>query len=140
MFYLHIKKIFCLPYLGHYSLQVKTRLIMLVKQFFILNSSWKSCLLPLNVYLPYLGLMTSSHLSFASLLSTVMGVLAAMPHTMGKQLVNLFVQCREHLGINKAGQKIKSSPSTIGYNLSKSGHDASLENIEFFFFFYIHLK
>ena len=55
----------------------------------ILNLSWKSFLLPLNVYLPCLGLRTSSHLSFVPLLFTVIGVLAAMPRTTGKQPVIL---------------------------------------------------
>ena len=48
----------------------------------------------------------------------------------GKATLNLVVCCREHLGINKAGQRIKSSPSDIGDHISKSGHDASLENFE----------
>ena len=48
----------------------------------------------------------------------------------GKTTCNLVVCCREHLGINKAGQMIKSSPSAIGDHISKSGHDASLENFE----------
>ena len=48
----------------------------------------------------------------------------------GKTTRNLVVRCREHLGINKAGQKIKSSSSAIGDHISESGHDASLENFE----------
>ena len=48
----------------------------------------------------------------------------------GKTTRNLVVRCREHLRINKAGQKIKSSPSAVGGHISKSGHDASLENFE----------
>ena len=34
------------------------------------------------------------------------------------------------MGINKAGQMIKSSSSAIGDHISKTGHDASLENFE----------
>ena len=32
----------------------------------------------------------------------------------GKTTRNLVVRCRDYLGINKAGQKIKSSPSAVG--------------------------
>ena len=35
---------------------------------------------------------------------------------------NLVTHCRGHLGINKAGQKIKSNCSSIGDHISKSGH------------------
>ena len=80
--------IFCLPYLGHYSLQVKTRLIRLVKQCYP-KLKLEVILLPLNVFLPCLGLRTRSHLSFVPLMFTVIGVLAAMPRTMGKQPVIL---------------------------------------------------
>ena len=48
----------------------------------------------------------------------------------GRTTRNLVVRCRGHLEINKAGQKIKSSPSTIGDNISKFGHDESFENFE----------
>ena len=34
----------------------------------------------------------------------------------------------EHLGINKAGQKIKGSPSAIWDHINKSGHAASVED------------
>ena len=46
----------------------------------------------------------------------------------GKIARNLVVRFREHLGINKASQKIKSSRSPIWDH--KSGHDTSLENFE----------
>ena len=41
---------------------------------------------------------------------------------------NLITRCREHLGINKAGQKIKVSPSAIGDHINQSGHAVSLED------------
>ena len=43
---------------------------------------------------------------------------------------HLIVRCREHLGINKAGQKIKSNSSSIGDHISKSGHKASFDDFE----------
>ena len=44
----------------------------------------------------------------------------------GKTSRNLITRCREHLGINKAGQKIKVSPA-IWDHINQSGHAASLE-------------
>ena len=41
---------------------------------------------------------------------------------------NLITRCRKHLGINKAGQKINVSPSTIWDDINQSGHAASLED------------
>ena len=37
----------------------------------------------------------------------------------GKTKRHLIVRCREHLGINKAGQKIKSNSSSIGEHITK---------------------
>ena len=39
-----------------------------------------------------------------------------------------FTRCREHLGVNKAGRKIKASPSAIGDHISQSGHAASFKD------------
>ena len=121
--------IFCLPYLGHYSLQVKTRLVRLVKHCYpklkleVIFTSPKriSSLFRLKDKLP--SLICSS---------VVYHFRCPGCHASyyGKTTRNLVVRCREHSGINKAGQKIKSSPSAIGDHISKSGHDASLENFE----------
>ena len=43
---------------------------------------------------------------------------------------HLVVRGREHLGINKAGQKIKSNFSSIGDHISKSGHKESFDDFE----------
>ena len=48
----------------------------------------------------------------------------------GKTKRHLIVRCREHLGINKAGQKIKSNSLSIGDHISKSGHKASFDDFE----------
>ena len=48
----------------------------------------------------------------------------------GKTTRNLDTRCREHLGINKAGQKIKSNCSAIGDHISKSDHNGSLEDFD----------
>ena len=48
----------------------------------------------------------------------------------GKTTRNLDTRCREHLGINKAGQKIKSNCSAIGDHISKFGHNGSLEDFD----------
>ena len=48
----------------------------------------------------------------------------------GKTKRHLIVRCREHLGINKVGQKIKSNSSSIGDHISKFGHKASFDDFE----------
>ena len=47
---------------------------------------------------------------------------------VGKASRNLITRCREHLGITKAGQKIKVSSSAIWDHINPSGHAASLED------------
>ena len=49
----------------------------------------------------------------------------------GKTTRHLITRCREHLGMNKAGQKIKVSPSAIWDHINKSGHAASMEDFQF---------
>ena len=46
----------------------------------------------------------------------------------GKTTRHLITRRREHLGINKAGKKIKVSPSAIWDHINKSGHAASVED------------
>ena len=121
--------IFCLPYLGRYTLQAKTRLIRLIKQCYpelkleVIFTSPKriSSLFRFKDKLP--SLICSS----VSYRYRCPGCHASY---YGKTTRNLVVSCREHLGINKTGQKIKSSHSAVGDHISKSGHDASLENFE----------
>ena len=118
-----------LPFLGHYSLQIKTRLIRLVKQCYPT--------LKLEVFFTP-PKRISSLFRFKDKLpslicpSVVYRFKCPGCHASyyGKTARNLVVRCREHLGINKAGQRIKSSPSAIGDHISKSGHDASLENFK----------
>ena len=40
----------------------------------------------------------------------------------------MITRCREHLGVNKAGLKIKGSPSAIGDHINQSGHAVSLKD------------
>ena len=46
----------------------------------------------------------------------------------GKTSRHLVTRSREHLGINKAGKKIKVNPSAISEHLDQCGHNASIEN------------
>ena len=46
----------------------------------------------------------------------------------GKTSRNLITRCREHLGVNKAGFKIKGGPSAIGDHINQSGHAASFKD------------
>ena len=48
----------------------------------------------------------------------------------GETKRHLIIRCREHLGINTAGQKIKSNFSSIGDHISKSGYKASFDDFE----------
>ena len=120
---------FCLPYLGRYSFLVKTRLIRLVQQcypkltFEVIITSPKriSSLFTFKDKLP--SLICSSFVYRYS-------CPGCRGSYYGKTTCNLVVCCRKHLGINKAGQKINSSPSATGDHISKSGYDASLENFE----------
>ena len=41
---------------------------------------------------------------------------------------NLITRCREHLGVNKAGFRIKGGPSAIGDHINQSGHAASFKD------------
>ena len=119
----------CLPFLGQYSLQVKRRLIRLIKQ----------CYPTLKLEVIYTSPICISSLfwfkdKLPSLICSSVVYCYKCPgcHASyyGKTTHNLGVRCREHLGINKVGQKIKSSSSAIGDHISKTGHDASLENFE----------
>ena len=46
----------------------------------------------------------------------------------GKTSRNLITRCREHLGVNKAGFRIKGGPSAIGDHINQSGHAASFKD------------
>ena len=48
----------------------------------------------------------------------------------GKTTRNLATRRREQLGINKAGQKIKSNCSAIGDHISRTGHYGLLEDFD----------
>ena len=51
------------------------------------------------------------------------------PHlTLGKTSRHLLIRSREHLGIGKKGQPIKTSPSAISEHIKQTGHCANLEN------------
>ena len=118
----------CLPFLGQYSLLVKKRLIRLIKQCYpklklqVIYSSPKRIfsLFRFKDKLPSL------------ICSSVVYYKCPGCHASyyGKTTRNLVFRCREHLEINKAGQKIKNSSSTIGDHISKTNHDAFLENVE----------
>ena len=119
----------CLPVLGQYSLQVKKRLIRLIKQ----------CYPALKLEVIYTSPKRRSSLfRFKDKLTSLIYPDAVYCYKFpgchasyyGKTTRNLVVRCREYLGINKAGQKIKNTSSAIGDHISKTGHDASLENFE----------
>ena len=121
--------LFSLPFLGQFSLQVKTKLVKLLKQcypdvkFQVIFKSPRR--------LP-------SSLRFKDRFANLMCSNAIYKHTCsgcdatyhGKTKIHLIVRCREHLGINKAGQKINSNSSSIGDHISKFGHKASFDDFE----------
>ena len=47
---------------------------------------------------------------------------------IGKTSRHLLIRSREHLGIGKKGQPIKTSPSAISEHIKQTGHCANLEN------------
>ena len=52
------------------------------------------------------------------------------PLVLRETTCNLLARCRDHLGINQAGHKIKAVLLPIWDHVPKSGHDASLENFK----------
>ena len=121
--------IFCLPFLGSYSLQIKTKLTRLFKQCYpdvklkvIFNSPKR-----LSSYFRF-----KDRFSILMCSSVVYSYKCPGCHALyyGKTTRNLDTRCREHLGINKAGQKIKSNCSAIGDHISKFGHNGSLEDFD----------
>ena len=118
--------LFCMPYLGRYSSQIKTK-IRRIKQCYPgiqLQVIFRS---PKRIQL-FFHLKIAFLFSYTPQLFTSFSVLTATPHlVLWKTSRNLIARCKEHLGINKAGQKIKVSPSTIWDHINQSGHAASLE-------------
>ena len=104
---------FCLPFLGRYSLQVKTKLTRLFKQCYptvklkiIFNSPKR-----LASYFSF-----KDRLPILMCSSVVYSYKFSGCHALyyGKTTRNLVIRCREHLGINKAGQKIKVTVPPLG--------------------------
>ena len=120
---------FCLPFLGSYSLQIKTKLTRLFKQCYpdaklkvIFNSPKR-----LSSYFRF-----KDRFPILMCSSVVYSYKCPGCHALyyGKTTRNLDTRCREYLGINKACQKIKGNCSAIGDHISKSGHNGSLEDFD----------
>ena len=116
-----------MPYLGRYSLQIKTKICRIIKQCYPgiqLNVIYRS---PERIQscFPFKDRFPTLIRSSVVYKFQCPGCQASY---FGKTSRNLITRCREHLGINKAGQKIKASPSAIGDHISQSGHAASLED------------
>ena len=78
--------LFCMPYLGRYSLQIKTKICRIIKQCYPgiqLNVIFRS---PKRIQ-SFFHLKTACQLSYAPQLFTSFSVLAAMPRTLEKHLV-----------------------------------------------------
>ena len=121
--------LFSLPFLGQFSLQVKTKLVKLLKQcypdvkFQVIFKSPRRLSSLFRFKDRFANLMCSNVIYKY----TCSGCDATY---YGKTNRHLIVRCREHLGINKAGQKIKSNSSSIGDHISKFGHKASFDDFE----------
>ena len=120
---------FCLPFLGSYSLQIKTKLTRLfkpccpgVKLKVIFNSPKR-----LSSYFRF-----KDRFPILMCSSVVCSYKCPGCHALyyGKTTFNLVTRCREHLGINEAGLKIKSNCSAIGDHVSVSGHAGSLDDFD----------
>ena len=118
--------LFSLPFLCQFSLQVKTKLVKFLRQ----------CYPDVRFQVIFKAPRRLSR--FKDRFSNLMCSNVICKYTCsgcdatyyGKTKRLLIVRCREHLGINKAGQKIKSNFSSIGDHISKSGHKASFDDFE----------
>ena len=119
--------IFCMLYLGHYSLQVKTKLNKLVKR----------CYPDIDFKVIFrCHRLIISYFPFKDRLSTLLcsGVVYKLecpdcnPRYYRKTSRHLATRGREHLGVNKVGKKIKVTPSAISEHIDQCGHNASIEN------------
>ena len=112
---------------GRYSLQIKTRICKVIKQWYpgiklqVVFRSPKR----IQSFLPFKDRIATLIRSSVVYKFQCPGCNASY---FGKTSRNLITRCREHLGINKAGQKIKVSPSAIWDQINQSGHAASLED------------
>ena len=100
--------LFCMPYLGRYSLQIKTKINRIIKQCYPgiqLNVIFRS---PKRIqsFFPFKDRFPTLIRSSVVYKFQCPGCHASY---FGKTSRNLITRCREHLGINKAGQKIKAS-------------------------------
>ena len=104
--------LFCIPYLGRYSLQIKTRICTIIKQCYpgiklqVIFRSPKR----IQSFFPFKDRIPTLIRSSVIYKFQCPGCNASY---FGKTSRNLVTRCREHLGINKAGQKIKVSRSAI---------------------------
>ena len=119
--------LFCMPYLGRYSLQIKTKIYRIIKQCYpgiklqVIFRSPKR----IQSFFPFKDRCSALIRSSVVYKFQCPGCNASY---FGKTSRNLLTRCREHLGINKAGQKIKVSSSAIWDHINQSGHAASLED------------
>ena len=120
--------LFFLPFLGRYSLHIKHNIDKLIRQCYPdvkLQFAFRSprCLCNLFVSKDRLPSLVRSNAVYKF---TCSGCSATY---YGKTSRNLLIRCREHLGINKLGQNVKSSgPSSIKDHICKTGHIATFEN------------
>ena len=119
--------VFCLPFLGSYSLQVETKLSGLFKQCYptlklkvVFNSPKRLA--------TYFRLKDRFPILMCSSIAYSYKCPGCHALYCGKTSRNLVTRRREHLGINKVGQKIKNNCSAFGDHISKSGHNGSLKD------------
>ena len=98
--------LFCIPYLEQYSLQIKTRLNRIIKQ------CYPNIQLKVIFWSPKrIGSLFPFKDRFPTLMPSSVIYKFQCPgcHALyyGKTSRNLITRCREHLGVNKAGFKIK---------------------------------
>ena len=105
--------LFCMPYLGRYSLQIKTKICRIIKQCYPgiqLNVIFRS---PKRIqsFFPFKDRFPTLIRSSVVYKFQCPGCHASY---YGKTSRNLITRCREHLGINKAGQKKSKSFRYLG--------------------------
>ena len=119
--------LFCIPFLGQYSLQIKTRLGRIIKKYYpniqlrVIFRSPKR----IGSLFPFKDRFPVSMRSSVIYKFQCPGCHASY---YGKTSRNLITRCREHLGINKAGLEVKGSSSAIRDHINQSGHAASVND------------
>ena len=118
---------FYMPYLGQISLQLRRKISRLLRKaypcvdFRVVFRSGRR----IENFFPFKDRIPKNVCSHVVYKYSCSGCQACY---IGKTSRHLLIRSREHLGIGKKGQPIKTSPSAISEHIKQTGHCANLEN------------